>query len=127
MKMLPAIFLAFLGASLTACCFAADTVAPRRAFPGAHGFAAFTPGGRGGRIVRVTTLDATGAGSLREALQAKGPRIVVFEVGGVIDLDGKTLTIAEPFLTIAGQTAPSSSLVICWNMAATPRRKLRFS
>jgi pectate lyase len=80
------------------------------AFPGAQGWAAQTPGGRGGQIVRVTTLDAEGPGSFREAVDAKGPRIVVFEVGGVIDLGGKTLTIREPFLTIAGQTAPSPGI-----------------
>src|SRR4051794_7386159 len=45
------------------------------AFPGAQGFGAATPGGRGGQIVRVTTLAASGGGSLREALAAKGPRI----------------------------------------------------
>jgi len=77
------------------------------AFPGAQGWAAATPGGRGGKIIRVTTLAAEGPGSFREAVESKGPRIIVFEVGGVIDLEGKTLTIREPFLTIAGQTAPS--------------------
>src|SRR3989338_1315889 len=77
------------------------------AFPGAQGWAATTPGGRGGQIIRVTTLAADGPGSFREAVETKGPRIVVFEVGGVIDLGGKVPAIREPFLTIAGQTAPS--------------------
>lgn len=77
------------------------------AFPGAQGWAATTPGGRGGQIIRVTTLAAEGPGSFREAVETKGPRIIVFEVGGVVDMAGKTLTIREPFLTIAGQTAPS--------------------
>ncbi len=76
------------------------------AFPGAQGWAAHTPGGRGGRIIKVTTLDAEGPGSFSEAVKAKGPRTVVFEVGGVIDLGMKTVRIDEPFLTIAGQTAP---------------------
>lgn len=80
---------------------------PRPAFPGAQGWAAKTQGGRGGQIIRVTTLDGEGPGSFRAAVDARGPRIIVFEVGGVIDLGGKTLTIREPFLTIAGQTAPS--------------------
>lgn len=83
------------------------------AFPGAVGFGANTPGGRGGKIVRVTTLAAKGPGSLAEALQTKGPRIVVFEVGGVIDLGGgKSLKISEPFVTIAGQTAPAPGITI---------------
>lgn len=83
-------------------------VAPAQlAFPGAQGWAAATPGGRGGKIIRVTSLAAEGPGSFREAVETKGPRIIVFEVGGVVDLGGKTLTIREPFLTIAGQTAPS--------------------
>jgi len=76
------------------------------AFPGAQGWAAHTPGGRGGQILRVTTLAADGPGSFAEALAAKGPRTVVFEVGGVIDLQRKELRIVEPYLTIAGQTAP---------------------
>lgn len=84
----------------------------RLAFPGALGWAARTPGGRSGRVVRVTSLDARGPGSLREALETLGPRTVVFEVGGVIDLGRETLEIVEPFLTIAGQTAPSPGVTL---------------
>lgn len=86
--------------------------APLPAFPGALGWAAQTPGGRGGRIIRVTNLDAAGPGSLREAIEAEGPRIVVFEVGGVIDLGRQTLRLRNPFVTIAGQTAPSPGVTI---------------
>ncbi|MBN2308011.1 MAG: right-handed parallel beta-helix repeat-containing protein [Candidatus Hydrogenedentes bacterium] len=82
------------------------------AFPGAAGFGADTPGGRGGAVLRVTNLDAEGPGSLRAALEAKGPRIVVFEVGGVIDLNKNGLEITEPFITIAGQTAPSPGITV---------------
>ena len=89
----------------------AESAAPL-AFPGAQGWAAHTPGGRGGKIIRVTTLAAEGPGSLREALDTKGPRIVVFEVGGVIDLGAKSLKIREPFLTIAGQTAPQPGITL---------------
>ncbi|MCK5750307.1 MAG: hypothetical protein KAH44_29080 [Oricola sp.] len=78
-----------------------------RAFDGALGWAAATKGGRGGEIVKVTTLAADGPGSFREAIETEGPRIIVFEVGGVIDLGKQTLVIKEPFVTIAGQTAPS--------------------
>ncbi|WP_206860283.1 pectate lyase family protein [Lysobacter changpingensis] len=80
------------------------------AFPGAQGWAAHTPGGRGGKILRVTTLAASGPGSFAEAIAMRGPRIVVFEVGGVIDLGMKELRITEPFLTIAGQTAPQPGI-----------------
>ena len=90
---------------------AAESAAPL-AFPGAQGWAAHTPGGRGGKIIRVTTLAAEGPGSLREALDTKGPRIVVFEVGGVIDLGAKSLKIREPFLTIAGHTAPQPGITL---------------
>lgn len=86
--------------------------APLTAFPGALGWAARTPGGRGGRIIRVTNLDASGPGSLREAIEADGPRIVVFEVGGVIDLGRQTLRLRNPFITIAGQTAPSPGITL---------------
>jgi pectate lyase len=80
------------------------------AFPGAQGWAKFTPGGRGGQIIRVTTLAASGSGSFLEAVQTLGPRIVVFEVGGVINLNCSTINIVEPYLTIAGQTAPSPGI-----------------
>lgn len=90
--------------------FAADSAA--KAFPGAVGPAAATPGGRGGRIIRVTTLAPDGPGSFKAAVEAKGPRIVVFEVGGVIDMGRTTLTITEPFLTIAGQTAPGPGITL---------------
>lgn len=80
------------------------------AFPGAQGWAAVTQGGRGGRIIRVTNLNPDGPGSFKAAVEAKGPRIVVFEVGGVIDMGMTTLDIREPFLTIAGQTAPSPGI-----------------
>ncbi len=79
---------------------------------GPKGFGTETKAGRGGKIIRVTTLDAAGPGSLRAALETAGPRIVVFEVGGVIDLDRKNLTITEPFLTLAGETAPSPGITI---------------
>ncbi|WP_395651240.1 polysaccharide lyase family 1 protein [Brevundimonas sp.] len=84
----------------------------RRAFPGAMGWAASTPGGRGGAVLRVTSLAADGPGSLRAALEVEGARIVVFEVGGVIDLGGRDLRIQHPFITVAGQTAPEPGITI---------------
>lgn len=71
-----------------------------------------TDGGNGGAILRVTTLAAEGPGSLTAALETKGPRIVVFEVGGVIDLRLNEVAINEPHLTIAGQTAPSPGITL---------------
>jgi len=100
-RLIPFVFLLILAAPAWA-----------SAFPGAVGWAAQTPGGRGGRIIRVTNLNPDGPGSLRAAIEARGPRIVVFEVGGVIDLGLSTLTIDEPYLTIAGQTAPSPGITI---------------
>ncbi|WP_414663336.1 pectate lyase family protein [Horticoccus sp. 23ND18S-11] len=83
-----------------------------KAFPGAVGFGTETPGGRGGRVIKVTNLNPSGPGSLADAVRMKGPRLVVFEVGGVIDLNASVLKITEPFLTIAGQTAPSPGISI---------------
>ena len=78
-----------------------------RAFAGAEGFGTETPGGRGGRVIAVTTLDASGPGSLTEALRSTGPRIVVFRVSGVIDLaEDIDLTEEQSYLTVAGQTSP---------------------
>ena len=82
-----------------------------QAMPAEPGWAT-TKGGQGGRIVRVTTLAKSGPGSFADALAQKGPRIVVFEVGGVIDLERSTLSITEPHLTIAGQTAPSPGITL---------------
>lgn len=84
------------------------TVAPQLD-PGAidvKGWAADTRGGEGGRIIRVTNLNAAGEGSFAAAVAESGPRIIVFEVGGVVDLQGKTIRIDQPYVTVAGQTAP---------------------
>lgn len=88
---------------------AADVQKTLPAFPGAEGWGAVSVGGRGGRIIKVTNLDAAGPGSLAEACGAKGPRIVVFEVSGVIRGD---IRITEPYITIAGQTAPGAGITI---------------
>lgn len=76
------------------------------------GWAVGTVGGRGGRVIKVDTLAADGPGSLRAALEASGPRLVVFEVGGVIDLQGASLNLRNPFVTLAGQTAPSPGVTL---------------
>lgn len=80
-------------------------------FPGAEGFGAHTPAGRGGRVIAVTSLDDHGPGSLRAALETPDPRIVVFRVGGTITLE-EPLFIAEPYVTVAGQTAPGDGVLL---------------
>lgn len=77
-----------------------------------HGFGADTGGGRGGRVIKVTTLDASGPGSLEEALDESGPRVIVFEVGGIIDFRKDEYEIQNGFVTIAGETAPAPGITI---------------
>jgi hypothetical protein len=78
---------------------------------GLVGFGSATPAGRGGQIIKVTTLADSGPGSLREAVAAPGPRVIVFEVSGHIDLTA-FLRITQPYVTIAGQTAPSPGVTL---------------
>lgn len=81
------------------------------AFPGAEGAGALSLGGRGGRVIRVTNLEDSGPGSFRAAIEAEGPRIVVFDVGGTIRLK-KPLVVRNGRVTIAGQTAPGGGITL---------------
>jgi hypothetical protein len=81
------------------------------AFPGAEGGGAYSFGGRGGKVIVVTSLEDSGPGTLREACEQGGARIVVFNVAGIIKL--KTpLIIRAPYITIAGQTAPGDGVCV---------------
>jgi hypothetical protein len=81
------------------------------AFPGAEGGGAFTPGGRGGKVIVVTSLEDRGPGTLREACETGGARIVVFNVSGVIRLKSP-INVRAPYITIAGQTAPGDGVCV---------------
>ncbi len=84
------------------------------AFPGAEGGGKFSFGGRGGKVFVVTNLADSGPGTLREACEAAGPRIVVFNVAGVIHLQ-KPVYIEAPYITIDGHTAPGDGICIADN------------
>lgn len=87
-------------------------VAGPKAFPGAAGYGAVSAGGRGGRIIAVTTLADSGAGSLRACIDASGPRVCVFRVNGTIRFTQRPPWITKPFITIAGQTAPGEGITL---------------
>jgi len=81
------------------------------AFPGAAGYGSMTVGGRGGDVYYVSTLADSGTGSLRAALEASGPRTVVFGIAGTITLTSP-VKVRNPYLTVAGQTAPGDGIVV---------------
>jgi len=86
------------------------------AFPGADGYAKYVTGGRGGKIIHVTNLNASGEGSLSAALDNNGntsePRIIVFDVSGTIVTGKEMYKKSYSNVTIAGQTAPGEGITI---------------
>ena len=91
------------------------------AFPGAEGYGRHARGGRGGRVIEVVNLNDSGPGSLRAAVEAEGPRTVVFRVSGLITLESKlVMHRANSNLTVAGQTAPGKGICIR-NWTSGPR------
>jgi hypothetical protein len=81
------------------------------AFPGAEGGGMYTFGGRGGKVITVTSIEDSGPGTLREACETGGARIVVFNVSGIIKLKSPIM-LRAPYITIAGQTAPGDGICV---------------
>jgi len=111
---------ALAGTVLAVVAMAASAGEPLPIIPGAHGFGMDTPAGSGRhldvpktRVIKVTNLNPSGQGSLRAALEVEGPRVVVFEVSGNIDFTPVGgLSIKHPYVTVAGQTAPSPGITL---------------
>ena len=88
------------------------------AFPSAHGFGKYATGGRGGKVVTVTTLEddvnSPPAGSLRWAVEQykNEPITIVFNVSGYIRLKGVLNIRRTTGVTLAGQTAPGEGICI---------------
>lgn len=83
-------------------------------FPGAEGFGTNTSGGRGGIVCQVTNLNDEGAGSLRACIEEAGPRLIIFRQGGTIRLHSP-LIITNPYISIFGQTASGSGIMLTGN------------
>lgn len=95
-----------------------------RAFPGAVGYGSIAKGGRGGRVMVVTSLGDTGPGTLRACIEASGPRVCTFAVAGVIRFLGRPPIIRNPYITIAGQTAPGGGITLAHSGAVGGRTPL---
>ncbi|MCJ1960702.1 pectate lyase family protein [Novosphingobium mangrovi (ex Hu et al. 2023)] len=100
------------------------TPSGQKAFPGAVGYGAVSAGGRGGRIIYVTTLADGGPGSLRSCIDYKFPRVCVFRVNGVIRFTQRPPRIRYPYITIAGQTAPGGGITLSHNGGANGQTPL---
>ena len=113
-----------LGSVTLALTLATGSAVALPAFPGAQGFGAAASGGRGGQVIKVTSLAESGPGSLAEALATPGPRIIVFDVSGVIDLGPPNASDPSPppkSRTRKGEPDPTVG------SAATNRREKRFA
>jgi len=104
-------FFAIMAMVLVSICLVPNPAYSLPAFPGAEGFGSNTIGGRGGKVIEVTNLNDSGTGSLRACVTASGPRVCVFKTGGTIPLSS-TINISNPYITIAGQTAPGGGITL---------------
>lgn len=107
---------AFLGAVFMLLTVAVKDISPIQAqdvYPGAEGGGRFVTGGRGGKVLYVTSLedDEKKPGTLRWAVLQRYPRIILFRVAGIIELK-EHLFINRPNVTIAGQSAPGDGICI---------------